>query len=411
MLRNYMESAPAKVPWADLRYLFGEIMYGGHIVNDFDRLLATTYLEFYLKDELLEEMPMYPHIEVGAVTDVFRAPSTSSNYDTVLEHVDEELKGETPLAFGLHPNAEIGFRTQTSEDLLRTILELSATSGDGAGGEGQDSQQIAEAIIQDVMETLRDVKYETEAIAAGLDDIGPFQNVILQECERMNGLVGEIVRSLAELDMGFKGDLTVSDAMEELATALYLDRVPKRWEQLAYPSMRPLSGWLADLVNRISQLNDWVASPLDTPVVTWLPGLFNPPSFLTAIMQIVAQAQSLELDKLTLVTDVTKKIAPEEFTAAAKDGTYISGLFLEGGSWNINGSVLESSKPREMFCPLPVINIRPAIVDKFEPGTFLCPVYKTQQRGPTYVFSLQLKTKSDPGKWVLAGVVSIMDVL
>jgi dynein heavy chain len=411
VLRNYMESAPAKVPWADLRYLFGEIMYGGHIVNDFDRLLATTYLEFYMKDELLEEMPMYPYIDTAAVTDVFKAPSTSSNYDTVLEHVDEELKGETPLAFGLHPNAEIGFRTQTSEDLLRTILELSAASGDGAGGEGQDSQQTVEAIIQDVMETLRDVKFDTEGLAASLDDIGPFQNVILQECERMNGLVGEVVRSLAELDLGFKGDLTVSDAMEELANALYLDRVPKRWEQLAYPSLRSLSAWITDLVNRISQLNDWVASPVETPVVTWLPGLFNPPSFLTAIMQIVAQAQSLELDKLTLITDVTKKIAPEEFTAPAKDGTYISGLFLEGGSWNLHSGVLESSRPREMFCPLPVINIRPAIVDKFEPGTYLCPVYKTQQRGPTYVFSLQLKTKADPGKWVLAGVVSIMDIL
>mmetsp|Transcript_28579 Transcript_28579/g.47986 ORF Transcript_28579/g.47986 Transcript_28579/m.47986 type:complete len:220 (+) Transcript_28579:1-660(+) len=219
------------------------------------------------------------------------------------------------------------------------------------------------------------------------------------------------MRSLVELDLGFKGDLTVSEAMEELANSLYLDRVPRRWESLAYPSMRPLSAWMADLVNRITQLNDWAGNPQDTPVVTWLPGLFNPQSFLTAIMQIVAQAQSLELDKLSLLTDVTKKISPEEFTTPAKDGTYISGLFLEGGSWNLNGAVLESSKPREMFCPLPVINIRPAVVDKMEPGTFLCPVYKTQQRGPTYVFSLQLKTKADPGKWVLAGVVSVMDIL
>jgi dynein heavy chain, axonemal len=31
VLKNYMESAPAKIPWVDLRYLFGEIMYGGHI--------------------------------------------------------------------------------------------------------------------------------------------------------------------------------------------------------------------------------------------------------------------------------------------------------------------------------------------------------------------------------------------
>jgi len=44
VLSNYMENAPPKIPWADLKYLFGEITYGGHIVNDFDRLLANTYV-------------------------------------------------------------------------------------------------------------------------------------------------------------------------------------------------------------------------------------------------------------------------------------------------------------------------------------------------------------------------------
>jgi dynein heavy chain, axonemal len=33
VLYNYLE-ANAKVPWEDLRYLFGEIMYGGHITDD-----------------------------------------------------------------------------------------------------------------------------------------------------------------------------------------------------------------------------------------------------------------------------------------------------------------------------------------------------------------------------------------
>ena len=33
-----------KVPWDDLRYIFGEIMYGGHIVEDWDRRLANAYL-------------------------------------------------------------------------------------------------------------------------------------------------------------------------------------------------------------------------------------------------------------------------------------------------------------------------------------------------------------------------------
>lgn len=37
-----------KVPWEDLRYLFGEIMYGGHITDDWDRRLCRTYLEEYM---------------------------------------------------------------------------------------------------------------------------------------------------------------------------------------------------------------------------------------------------------------------------------------------------------------------------------------------------------------------------
>ena len=55
ILSNYMEnSGGGKIPWMDLKYLFGEIMYGGHIVNDFDRLTCKVYLDFFMKDELLE---------------------------------------------------------------------------------------------------------------------------------------------------------------------------------------------------------------------------------------------------------------------------------------------------------------------------------------------------------------------
>jgi len=47
VLYNYLE-ANTKVPWEDLRYLFGEIMYGGHITDDWDRRLCRTYLEEYM---------------------------------------------------------------------------------------------------------------------------------------------------------------------------------------------------------------------------------------------------------------------------------------------------------------------------------------------------------------------------
>jgi len=32
------------MPWEDLIFIFGDIMYGGHIVDDIDRRLCTSYL-------------------------------------------------------------------------------------------------------------------------------------------------------------------------------------------------------------------------------------------------------------------------------------------------------------------------------------------------------------------------------
>ncbi len=49
-----------QVPWTDLRYLFGEIMYGGHITDDWDRRLCKTYLEEYMKPELVRRSTLLP---------------------------------------------------------------------------------------------------------------------------------------------------------------------------------------------------------------------------------------------------------------------------------------------------------------------------------------------------------------
>merc|ERR1711881_530379 len=85
-LHNYMDAnAGGKIPWADLKYIFGEIMYGGHIVNDFDRLMANCYLDFYMKDELLEETEMFPFAEDEKAS--FKCPLPGT-YERYLEHIE-----------------------------------------------------------------------------------------------------------------------------------------------------------------------------------------------------------------------------------------------------------------------------------------------------------------------------------
>ena len=44
-LNNYMENAPSQIPGSWARA--SEIIYGGHIVNDNDRLLGNTYSDFF----------------------------------------------------------------------------------------------------------------------------------------------------------------------------------------------------------------------------------------------------------------------------------------------------------------------------------------------------------------------------
>lgn len=83
-------------------------MYGGHIVDDWDRRLCLGYLHNIMQEAIFDELELFPFVEGKNIS--FRVPAPN-NYDKYIEHIDLSLQVETPLAYGLHPNAEIGFRT------------------------------------------------------------------------------------------------------------------------------------------------------------------------------------------------------------------------------------------------------------------------------------------------------------
>jgi dynein heavy chain, axonemal len=420
VLYNYLENASAvKVPWDDLRYIFGEIMYGGHIVDDWDRKLCKTYLELYMTDELLDETELVPFTDPTKIT--FRSPPPGA-HEKYLEHI-ESMPAESPLLFGLHPNAEIGFRTAQCTVLFNMLQLLDARAGSSSSSSGDDDGEAeekqsplahAEQLCGEILDEVRDIKFAVDDISHSMSDEerGPYQNVFLQECEMMNQLVKTMVRTLAELQLGFKGELTMSESMESLATALSFEQIPEKWRNLAFPSTRPLASWLTNLKERCSQLDEWTADPINIPKVVDLSKLFNPQSFLTAIKQLTCQQQMLELDKLMVFTDVTKR-DKAAIESAARDGAYVTGMYLEGARWDINGNCLEESKPKEMFFKMPVVNCRAGTADETGAslkGVYICPTYCTPQRRPYYVFSGQLRTKHPPAKWILGGVAMILDI-
>ena len=56
-------------------------------------------------------------------------------------YVDENLPPESPYLYGLHPNAEIGFLTQTSDHMFKTVLEMQPRDASSAGAAGETREE------------------------------------------------------------------------------------------------------------------------------------------------------------------------------------------------------------------------------------------------------------------------------
>jgi dynein heavy chain len=112
---------------------------------------------------------------------------------------------------------------------------------------------------------------------------------------------------------------------------------------------------------------------------------------------------------MCLNTEVLKKRSPDEITAAPREGAYVHGLFMEGARWDEKAGCIKESRLKEMFSPMPVILVKAVTVEKQETrDMYSCPVYKTRNRGPTFVEEFNLKSRDPVSKWVLGGVALLL---
>jgi dynein heavy chain len=404
VLENYLNNYE-QIPYSDLQYIYGEIMYGGHITDDWDRRTNNTYLKVIIEPGLFKAMQL-------TRAPGFKSPDPNKfDRDRYEKYIEESLPAEVPQMFGLHPNAEIGYLTTTAETLFGNIMTI---QGGGGGGVGKKQEEVVKEIIDKFLEVLPE-DFNMVEIATTITDINPYIVVSIQECERMNTLLQEIRKSLNDLDAGLKGQLNITEAMEALSNSLAINQVPASWADKAYFSKKTLADWFADLLLRVEQVTTWIEN-LEVPKSLWISGLFNPMSFLTAIMQVTAREFGLPLDSMCLRTDVTNMWEVEEVTGPAEKGMYIHGLFLEGAQWEKGrGSeqgYLTEMAPKILHPNLPVVNVLAVQLEERETvGYYRCPVYYTTMRGPTFIFEayLKMENEDDPGyDWVLAGVALVM---
>jgi len=104
-------------------------------------------------------------------------------------------------------------------------------------------------------------------------------------------------------------------------------------------------------------------------------------------------------------------------TTKPEDGSYISGLFMEGARWNKERKVISESLPKTLFDPMPIIWLKPRTLSEISHGSiYACPVYKTSARrgvlsttglSTNYVLTIDLPSDQSEDHWIQRGAAML----
>lgn len=89
-----------------------------------------------MTEQLLDEGELYPFAEGKNVSLKCPPPTT---FDKYVEHIEISIAGETTLAYGLHPNAEISFRTDDCNRCFNVLQDIMPREHGGGDDDDDDS--------------------------------------------------------------------------------------------------------------------------------------------------------------------------------------------------------------------------------------------------------------------------------
>lgn len=178
--------------------------------------------------------------------------------------------------------------------------------------------------------------------------------ILLQELARYNKLISVIRSSLSNFKDALNGVILFSFDLEEALNFIKIGKVPKMWMDQSYPSLKPLGGYLKNLIERIKFYRTWIENGI--PSLFWLSGFFFPQGFLTGILQNYARKYTIAIDKLKFGFEVnsrlTAKVKEEKFDTSVKpeDGAYLNGFYLEGARFSYDEMSLAESHSKVLPC-------------------------------------------------------------
>ncbi|KAG5499789.1 hypothetical protein GH5_03924 [Leishmania sp. Ghana 2012 LV757] len=407
-LRKFL-SMYDSIPYDVLTFLTGEINYGGRVTDDWDRRCLMTLIQHFVNPEVLKDR--YAFSPSGIYHTL--QPGSRKHY---LDYLDSWPLNPQPEIFGLHENADITCAQNTAHSILSTVLALESRGG--ASTSLSSREQLLTATATEIAAKLPQL-FDMATFASKYPTTyeESMNTVLVQEAGRYNRLLKFIHTSLAEFLKAVRGEVVMSVELEAVGSSFFVNSVPASWSALAYPSLKPLSNWLEDLLRRVRFIADWCAN--GPPAAFWFGGFFFPQAFLTGTLQNHARKVQQAVDSISFRFDLQDESLDHKTVPRPDKGVLVYGLYLEGARWDSVHHSLAESRPKELYVEMPIILLDPVVNRTRNVKDYVCPVYKTLTRAGTlsttghstnFVLPIEIPTKVDPGHWIERGTACVVSL-
>ncbi|CAO2608635.1 Dynein axonemal heavy chain 8 [Lemmus lemmus] len=401
-IQNHLDECDIKkgVSWSTVRYMIGEVQYGGRVTDDFDKRLLNCFARVWFSEKMFEpSFCFYTGYKIPVC----------KTLDQYFEYIQSLPSLDNPEVFGLHPNADITYQSNTASAVLETITNIQPK--ESGGGMGETREAIVYRLSEDMLSKLPPdyVPHEVKARLIKMGHLNSMNIFLRQEIDRMQKVISILRSSLSDLKLAIEGTIIMSENLRDALDNMYDARIPQLWKRVSWDSST-LGFWFTELLERNSQFSTWIFE--GRPNVFWMTGFFNPQGFLTAMRQEVTRAhKGWALDTVTIHNDVLRQ-TKEEITSPPVEGVYIYGLYMDGASWDRRNGKLTESTPKVLFMQLPVLHIFAinSTAPK-DPKLYVCPIYKKPRRTDlTFITVVYLRTVLSPDHWILRGVALLCDI-
>lgn len=180
-MQNHLDEIFPKrdICWNTVRYMLGEIQYGGRVTDEFDKRLLNAFAKVWFSSKLF--------------TDNFQFCSDIPKYKIYGFKLQEEYLNafaemdtvDNPQVYGLHPNGDIAYQTNMTKSILDTILSIEPKESSGGGGETRES--TVSRLANDMLQKLPPV-YDPFEMKEKLREMGLLNPMVIflrQELDRM----------------------------------------------------------------------------------------------------------------------------------------------------------------------------------------------------------------------------------